>query len=135
MVANAALYLGLARALALAGGNGAAGLSFAQASQNFYAAAKDGLDAALTWPGIGEIRADRLLLERLLPAAREGLADLGVVDLRGFLDIITARVRARQTGSVWQRKALATYGGDLYALMAAYCEGQRSGAPVHEWDV
>lgn len=135
MMANAALYLGLARALALSGDNGTGGLSFEAARRNFYTAARHGLEAALTWPGEGEIGAGRLLLERLIPAARQGLADLGVDDPRGYLDVIEARVRAGQTGAVWQRKALAACDGDLFAMMAAYCEGQRSGAPVHEWDL
>lgn len=135
MMANAALYLGLAHTLAHAGDNGTGGLSFEEARRNFYTAARHGLDATLTWPGIGEIGADRLLLERLIPAARDGLAGLGVTDPRGYLDVIEARVRSGQTGAVWQRSALAACGGDLYALMAAYCEGQRSGAPVHEWDI
>jgi gamma-glutamyl:cysteine ligase YbdK (ATP-grasp superfamily) len=135
MIANAALYLGLARWLAMQGGNGAAGLSFADASGNFYAAARYGLDASLIWPGVGEIAADRLLLDILIPSARAGLADFGVTDTRGYLDVIEQRVRRRQTGAVWQRKALAARSGDLYAMMAAYCEGQRSGAPVHEWDI
>lgn len=79
--------------------------------------------------------ADRLLIEALIPAARAGLADLDVTDSRGYLDVIEQRVRSRQTGAVWQRRALAARGGDVYAMMAAYCEGQRSGAPVHEWDI
>jgi hypothetical protein len=135
MIANAALYLGLARVLAMQGGDGAGGLSFADASRNFYAAARHGLDATLIWPGVGEIGADRLLLEQLIPAAREGLADFGVTDSRGYLDVIEQRVRNRQTGAAWQRKALAARGGDVYAMMAAYCEEQRSGAPVHEWEI
>jgi hypothetical protein len=135
MMANAALYLGLARALALSDCNGTAGLSFEEARRNFYTAARLGLDAVLTWPGEGEIGAGRLLLDRLIPAARRGLADLGVTDPRGYLDVIEARVRSGQTGAAWQRKALAACDGDLYAMMAAYCEGQRSGAPVHEWDL
>ncbi len=135
MMANAALYLGLARALALAGDNGTAGLSFEDASRNFYAAARLGLDAVLTWPGLGDIGADRLLLDHLLPAARAGLADFGVTDERFYLNVIEARLRTGQTGAVWQRKALEACGGDLYAMMAAYCEGQRSGAPVHEWEI
>lgn len=134
MIANAALYLGLARHLALAGDNGTGGLSFADARRNFYAGARAGLDARLVWPGLGEIEAAQLLLTHLLPAARAGLADFGVTDTR-FLDIIEARVRTRQTGAVWQREALAARGGDLYALMAAYCERQRSGAPAHEWEL
>ncbi len=135
MMANAALYLGLARALALGSAEGTGGLTFDEASRNFYAAARFGLEATLHWPGIGDISAERLLLERLLPLGREGLADFGVSDPRGYLDVIEQRVRGGQTGAAWQRKALAARGGDLYALMAAYCEGQRSGAPVHEWEV
>jgi hypothetical protein len=135
MMANAALFLGLARAIALAGDNGTGGLSFEEAKRNFYTGARLGLDAVLYWPGVGEIGADKLLLERLIPAARAGLADFGVDDPRGFLDVVEARVRSRQTGAAWQRKAYEAVGGDLFALMAAYCEGQRSGAPVHEWDL
>lgn len=135
MMANAALYLGLARALAVGGENGTGGLSFEDARRNFYTAARHGLDATLVWPGLGEISAQRLLLERLIPAAREGLADVGAKDPRGYLDLIEARVRTGQTGAVWQRKAYEACDGDLYALMAAYCEGQRSGAPVHEWEI
>lgn len=132
MMANAALYLGLARMLAMAG-DGAGGLAFNVAKRNFYSAARFGLDAKLEWPGAGEIAADQLLLERLIPEARAGLRDLGVAE-DGFLDIIEARVRTRQTGAAWQRKALEARGGDLYGLMAAYCERQRSGAPVHQWE-
>jgi hypothetical protein len=134
MMANAALYLGLARVIALSGDNGTAGLTFEEARRNFYTAARHGLDATLDWPGVSEIGAQRLLLERLIPAAREGLADFGVKDPRGYLDLVEARVRCGQTGAVWQRNAYEACDGDLYALMAAYCEGQRSGAPVHEWD-
>lgn len=135
MISNAALYLGLARWMAMQGADGAGGLSFSDAKRNFYAAARHGLDASLIWPGVGEIPADRLLIEALIPAARAGLADLDVTDSRGYLDVIEQRVRSRQTGAVWQRRALAVRGGDVYAMMAAYCEGQRSGAPVHEWDI
>ena len=131
MIANAALYLGLARALAIQSKDGTGGLPFDDAVANFYAAARHGLDARLTWPGDATRTAAQLLSERLIPMARAGLADFGV-DEGGFLDIIEARVKTRQTGAAWQRRALEKR-GDLYAMMAAYCEGQRFGAPVHEW--
>jgi hypothetical protein len=134
MVANAALYLGLVRSFAFSSPNGAGGLPFDVARRNFYAAARDGLEAMFFWPGYGEIAADRLLQELLLPAARRGLADFGLTDL-GFLDVIEARLETRQTGAVWQRKALEARGGSVYELMADYCEGQRSGAPAHEWEI
>ena len=75
MIANAALYLGLARYVALSGPGGAGGLPYADALRNFYAAARHGLDATIVWPGAGAITADVLLLEQLIPKAREGLAD------------------------------------------------------------
>jgi len=131
MIANAALYLGLARALACECKDGTGGLAFDDAVANFYAAARHGLDARLAWPGAGATDAARLLSERLIPTARAGLADLGMAE-SGFLDVIEARVRTRQTGAAWQRRALERR-GDVFKMMAAYCEGQRSGAPVHEW--
>ena len=54
-------------------------------------------------------------------------------DRRIFLDIFAARVRSGQTGTAWQRAALARADGDFAAMMSLYCERQRSGAPVHEW--
>src|SRR3981081_2601395 len=61
-------------------------------------------------PACGAITADVLLLEQLIPAAREGLADLGVDDGDdGFINIVKARVFSRQTGAGWQRKAFDVY--------------------------
>ena len=67
----------------------------------------------------------------------ERLASFGVdQDERElFLGVIEGRVRSRQTGADWQRQALKRRGGDLQEMMSAYCEGQRSAAPVHEWDL
>ena len=137
MFANTALYLGLLRHFISLDGAGAGGLSFADAKANFYAAARYGPDAELVWPGAGRVRADRLLLDHLLPAARRGLAEFGLdaeeSDWR--LGVIAARLRARRTGAAWQREALAALGGDPRRLMAAYCERQRAGAPAHEWEL
>ena len=135
MIANAALYLGLARYVALSDEDGTGSIPFADASRNLYEAARFGLDATIVWPSVGTMTADMLLLDQLIPKARKGLTDLGVDESESrFLDIVEARVRSRQTGACWQRKAFEAYGRDVYKLMAAYCERQRSGAPVHEWD-
>ncbi len=76
MIANAAFYLGLARALACESKDGTGGLAFDDAVANFYAAARHGLDARLTWPGVGAIDAASLLLERVIPMMR----DAGIPD-------------------------------------------------------
>ena len=134
MIANAALYFGLVRHFVDHGLDNERGFAFADARANLYAAARHGLDAELSWLG-RTVTARNLLLEELLPAAHAGLASFGVnADDRAlFLGIIEARVRGGQTGAAWQREALRRRGGDLWEMMAAYCEGQRSGVPVHEW--
>ncbi|HXQ46659.1 MAG TPA: hypothetical protein VN806_08590 [Caulobacteraceae bacterium] len=135
MVANAALYLGLVRSF-VDDGFDEGGLSFADARDNLYAAARYGLDAELAWPGAGRIGARTLLLDELLTEAHEGLASFGIDagERERFLGVIEARVRSGQTGAAWQRAALGKF-GDLRTMMAAYCEGQRSGVPVHEWEL
>ncbi|ARN82554.1 hypothetical protein [Methylocystis bryophila] len=134
MIANAALYLGLAHHLAQGSPGGEGGLPFDAARANFYAAARDGLEARLFWPRVGEIEARRLLADVLLPQARQGLSDLGL-DASEFLDIIEARIHSGQTGAAWQRAAFEARDRSRYELMAAYCERQRSGAPAHEWEL
>lgn len=134
MIANAAFYAGLVHDLVTRGVDETIGLSFAEARLNFYTAALNGLDAIFIWPGGKTIPARVLLLDSLIPAAREGLRALGINDDDRdlFLDIIEARVRSGQTGAAWQRACLAK-SGDFFEMMAIYCENQRSGAPVHEW--
>ena len=107
------------------------------ARRNFYAAARFGLAADLEWLEQGAMPARTLVLDALLPSAARGLARLGIEtdEIDRHLGIIEARVRSGQTGTMWQRQAFERYGKDVYKLMAAYCENQRSGAPVHEWEL
>jgi gamma-glutamyl:cysteine ligase YbdK (ATP-grasp superfamily) len=136
MIANTAFYLGLVHSLATLGDDGAGGLSHDEARRNFYAAAQRGLEAKLSWPGVGTIAADRLILDHLIEFARSGLDQLQIDQNReSWLDILEARVRNKQTGASWQRNALDARGRNIFELMAAYCERQRSGAPVHEWEL
>ena len=77
VMANAAFYYGLVRALAEAQRPVWTQMSFATAAENLHEAARNGLDAQLYWPGLGEAPAAELVLRRLLPLAREGLQPLG----------------------------------------------------------
>ncbi|MFC7583721.1 glutamate--cysteine ligase [Nonomuraea antimicrobica] len=74
MAANTAFLLGLTLSQAE---RDLTGYRFAQAYQNFYRAAMDGLGARLSWPGReGDHEAAELVLY-LLPEAREGLLKAG----------------------------------------------------------
>jgi hypothetical protein len=136
MIANAALYIGLAHHLATRDVAPEALLPFDIARANFYCAARVGLEARLTWLDGSEVDARTLLLEAIVPAARAGLSDLGVEcdEIDRYLDVIETRVRCGQTGAVWMRRHLDAHRRDLFELTSAYIEHQRSGMPVHEWD-
>jgi len=134
-IANAALYYGLIHELARATPPMAATLEFAHCRANFYAAARDGLQAKVMWLNGQRLPLRRLLLEELLPLARRGLRTLDVhaADVADYLDLIAARVESGRTGADWQQRFLARHGQDLATLTLAYMEQQQRGQPVHEW--
>lgn len=135
MIANAAFFTGVAAALHAREPPPEQELRFEQARANFYAAARDGLDATIDWMGTPAVDVRRLILEELLALASDGLGALGVDggDTARCLGIIEQRVRRRRTGAAWQCAYVERYGRDPSALTAAYLEHQRSGAPVHAW--
>jgi gamma-glutamyl:cysteine ligase YbdK (ATP-grasp superfamily) len=150
VVANAAFYYGLVRALAEEPRPVWSRLTFAEASDNFDAACRFGIDATLRWPrpgrsaGVVELPAVRLVQEHLLPLAAAGLDAWGIepADRDRYLGIIEARCRQRVNGASWQAATFhhALDGGlDREAALAAttrrYCELMGSGEPVHTWPV
>lgn len=137
MVANAALFYGLAYMMSRESVAPETCLSFGQSRSNFYSAARHGLRAQLHWVDGAEYTVQTLVLNKLLPLAREGLEELGIApeDREQFMDIIEQRVSSGRNGSAWQRAYVAKYGRDMRALTAAYQAQQHTGKPVHEWDV
>ncbi len=114
VMANAAFYYGLIRALAEAQRPIWTQMSFATAAENLQEAARHGMDARLYWPGLGEVPVAELVLRRLLPLAREGLSRWGVDpgSADRLLGIIEQRCLTGQTGAAWQTatRALSDHG-------------------------
>jgi hypothetical protein len=134
MMADLALTIGLSAAFATAAEPPESRLGFEQARTNFYAAARDGLDARLV--GLdGRERPAAHWLRELLPRAREGLARLDVDgDLAdGWIGLLQQRLDAGRTGARWQLAQLARRGGDGRALTLDYAHRQALGEPVHAW--
>ncbi len=144
-VANLALYCGLLNALTNAQRPVWEEMSFDAAADNFFTAARHGLEARLYWPRVGAgIPVSELLLRHLIPLAREGLREWSIDarDADRYLDIIEARCTTGQNGATWQ---IATHGAladqglnraeaarELTRRYAAY---SRRGTPVHTWPV
>lgn len=79
MIANAAFYYGLVRALADESRPVWSRLPFDAAAANFDAACRHGIDAELLWPrpgrsgGVAKVPAAKLVRDELLPLAAAGL--------------------------------------------------------------
>ena len=137
VMANAAFFFGLMQVLMQAGDPPESLLPFPAARNNFYAAARYGLDARVTWLNGHEGPVRNLLQEELLPAARRGLEMLEIdqADIDKYLGIMEGRARTAMTGAAWQRAWVDRHGRDMVALTEAYYHRQTSGDPVHHWSL
>jgi CBS domain-containing protein/gamma-glutamylcysteine synthetase len=142
-MANAAFFYGLMTALSDEYGEIEKLMTFDDAKNNFFAAARHGLKAQLTWADGRDYPTSTLILERLLPAAREGLkrAGVDVEECDRYLDLIQERVERDRTGSQWSLRSLSAMGARgareirHRALTEAMLEQQQSGEPVSRWEL
>jgi gamma-glutamyl:cysteine ligase YbdK (ATP-grasp superfamily) len=145
ILANAAFYYGLLRVIADAERPLWSQMSFSAAEENFHAGAREGIDARLYWPGLGEVPAAELVLRRLLPLAREGLSEWGVAseDADRLLEIIERRCVELRNGASWQSQVFHRLYDDegldraeaLREMTRRYRERMHSNEPVHAWPV
>ena len=140
-MANAALFYGLMTALPGEYGEFEKLITFDEVKTNFFAAARYGLKSQLTWVDGRDHPASKLLLEQLLPAARQGLKQAGVEteDINRYLDVIEERVERDQTGALWSLRSLAAMDEESppetrdCALTESMLEHQQTGKPVSGW--
>ena len=145
MVANAALFYGLVRALGEQDRPIWTQMTFSAAEENFHTAARYGVDARLYWPGLGEIAVTDLVLSHLLPLAADGLDRFGVDPAvrDRLLGIIEARCTTGLNGAAWQVETVTKLQDDrqlsrtaaLHTMLRRYGEHTRAGEPVHTWPV
>lgn len=135
MIANAAFFYGLAIALSENSMLPVPKMPFSQAKDNFYQAARHGLDASIVWQDGKKYKLQTLLQKELIDMAYRGLESLAISssDAKTYLDIIEKRNTSGQTGCQWQRRYINQNNSDFHAMTAAYFRHQRSGRPVHSW--
>ena len=143
-MANAAFFVGLMVALPHEYGDIAKRLSFDDAKENFFAAARHGLNGQLRWLDGKSLSASSLILNDLLPLAHAGLekSNIDSTDIDKYLGVLEERVRSGQTGAQWMLNSLASLKGhkghepfDMRArtLTATILARQKEDKPVHEW--
>jgi gamma-glutamyl:cysteine ligase YbdK (ATP-grasp superfamily) len=128
-VAFLAAFAGLMTALP-AGDHPVADLSWERAEANFYAAARDGLDADLTWitPDSTETTDTGRCLADLLETAVAGLRMLGLSQSRAeeWIEPLSDRLERRRTPAAWKRSLTAAHLEEGLSIEAAIHRTQRA---------
>ena len=142
IVANAAFYYGLVRALAETERPVWTQMSFAAAADNLIEGSRHGIEARVYWPGMGEAPVTELTLRRLLPQAWERLRQRRVAaeDADRMLGIIEQRCLTGRTGATWQVESVrrlergrADRREALRLMTQGYIERMTSNQPTHTW--
>jgi len=117
-------------------------MDFKDARGNFIKAARTGIDTYFNWFGEG-ISAKKLVLETLIPMAKEGLKKSNVSDAESdyYLDIIVQRIQKNTNGSKWQVRSARKLKEHISAeetnilLTHHLYNNQQKNIPVHEWEL
>lgn len=140
-VANAAFWFGLMSGVLEEYGDITTKMDFDVARANFIHAAQNGLDAPMTWVDGKTRTAQNLLLERLIPLAREGLQESKIDhdDIERYMNVIEQRVQKLKTGADWilntfqQVKSKGNRGEVLSHITSSILQNQHQNIPVHAW--
>jgi len=140
-VANAALWLGCMVQMQKDVGDIRNKMSFEDVYDNFSKAAKFGIDSKFTWMFDQKIPVVNLVLEELIPRAKQGLEmrNINPDDISRYMDIIEARAKEHMNGARWalrsytKLKKETTEDEALTVLTHAMSVNQKQGLPVHQW--
>jgi hypothetical protein len=136
MMANAVFFYGLSQSL-MHEVQANKKIPFKQAKDNFYEAAKNGLNASIVWNNKHYQGAtlQKLIIDELLPQAEQGLRELKIPDdsIKHYLGIIAERTSTGQTGAIWQMNHLTKVDGNMKKLTQDYLKQQHQNQPVHSW--
>ncbi len=136
-IANIAFYYGLVHYYATMEEPPEYDMPFADAKNNFYCSAQQGLKHKTCWFSPKTNSLKNIILDILLLQAETGLYQLGISqhDSKRYLSIIEQRVAQNKTGSDWQLNFLDAHQNDRTLLTLSYLKNQSTGRPVHEWDL
>src|SRR6056297_1793424 len=141
-IANLAFWSGLMANMPESYAGNWDALDFDDAKENFYKAAMWGVQAGMVWEN-SLMSARKLLVEILIPMAREGLRKKKIdeKDIERYLSVIEGRINKYGTGSRWivnsyrnLKKKLGREEASV-AVTAIMYNRRKSGKAVHEWDI
>lgn len=142
-IANAAFFFGMMAGMAEQYPNVREHIRFEDVKTNFLAAAREGIRAQMNWFGDSCLPVKDLIIQQLIPLAREGLEHMAIDrgDIERYLGILEDRVNKRRTGSRWLLESLENMGEQgtqnqrMRCLVSSLVHQQSSGLPIAEWQL
>lgn len=140
-VANTAFFVGLMVGMSTKYDDITQVLRFSDVANNFLNATRIGLEAKFHWLDHQTITASKLILEELLPIARDGLIQEGLDahDIDRYLGVIEERTKSKQTGAKWAIKSITEMDENILAdekvrfITSEMIVNQKTDEPVHTW--
>ena len=146
MAANAAFFIGLAQGLSSSMTELIPTFPFSVLKNDFYEAARKGLEAQLMWPdlegdgGLKKRPAKEIALQ-LLGVAQQGLKQIDVDESESnyYLGLIEERIVSGVTGAIWQRKEYQrrlknmSNAKAVTGMVQRYMEYSAENIPVATW--
>jgi CBS domain-containing protein len=141
-IANLAFWVGLMNNMPQRFSNNWNLISFEDVKENFYKAAMWGIQSGMVWDG-KLMSARALILEILLPMAREGLESKKILkkDIDRYLSVIEGRAVNYATGARWivnsyrNLKKKLERDESAVALTGIMYNRRLTGEPVYKWEL
>lgn len=142
-VANAVFWIGLMKGMAAKYDDIRDHIGFEDVRDNFVKSCQMGIDSQFTWINDKKVNACDLVLNELLPIAREGLEanNIDAADIDRYLGIIEGRAKKHMNGARWMLRSYTKLAKEttkdeaLSIMTSAIVDNQKKGIPVHEWEM
>lgn len=142
-VANTAFFVGLMIGMSNKYDDITHVLRFSDVANNFLNATRIGLEAKFHWLDHQTITASKLILNELLPIARDGLIQEGldIQDIDRYLGVIEDRTKSKQTGAKWAIKSITEMDENILpdekvrSITSEMISNQKTDEPVHKWQL
>jgi CBS domain-containing protein len=140
-MANAAFFFGMMAGMAEEIDDIRKHIRFEDVKTNFQAAAREGIRAQMNWFDDSHLPVKQLILEQLLPMAREGLESMGTDrgDIDRYLGVLKDRIEMRRTGARWALESMenmqdqGTLDQRQRCIVSSMIEQQSTGRPISTW--
>jgi len=143
-MANTAFWLGAMKGMHMTYPDIRDFMSFADVRDNFGKSARFGIDTKFTWTKDQKVTVKDLMLEELIPMARNGLKTMEVDQdcIDRYMNVITERMKAHMNGARWMLRSFTKLKEETstvdealtYLTASIHSHQNQEDLPIHRWE-